>query len=97
MTDAGQRAAAKQFVKDWSGKGYEKGKSQPFCLALLRDVYGVKRSEKFITFEEQVHLDYTSFIDRFISATHVLIEQKGLGKNLNKPIKQSDGTSLTPF
>lgn len=97
MTDAEQRAAAKQFVQDWSGKGYEKGESQPFWLALLRNVYGVEQPEKFITFEEQVHLDHTSFIDGFISATHVLIEQKGLGKNLNKPIKQSDGTSLTPF
>ncbi|NDO47139.1 DNA methyltransferase [Clostridium sp. MD294] len=97
MTDAEQRAAAKQFVKDWSGKGYEKGESQPFWIALLRNVYGVEQPEKFITFEEQVHLDHTSFIDGFISATHVLIEQKGLGKNLNKPIKQSDGTSLTPF
>ncbi len=97
MTDAEQRAAAKQFVKDWSGKGYEKGESQPFWIALLRNVYGIEQPEKFITFEEQVHLDHTSFIDGFISATHVLIEQKGLGKNLNKPIKQSDGTSLTPF
>lgn len=97
MTDAEQRAAAKQFVKDWSGRGYEKGESQPFWIALLRNVYGVEQPEKFITFEEQVHLDHTSFIDGFISATHVLIEQKGLGKNLNKPIKQSDGTLLTPF
>ena len=97
MTNAEQRAAAKQFVKDWSGKGYEKGESQPFWIALLRNVYGVEQPEKFITFEEQVHLDHTSFIDGFIPATHVLIEQKGLGKNLNKPIKQSDGTSLTPF
>ena len=97
MTDAEQRAAAKQFVKDWSGKGYEKGESQPFWIALLRNVYGVEQSEKFIIFEEQVHLDYTSFIDGFIPTTHVLIEQKGLGKDLDKPIKQSDGTLLTPF
>lgn len=97
MTDAEQRAAAKQFVKDWSGKGYEKGESQPFWLALLRNVYGVEQPEKFIIFEEQVHLDHTSFIDGFIPATHVLIEQKGLGKDLNKAIKQSDGTLLTPF
>lgn len=97
MTDAEQRAAAKQFVQDWSGKGYEKGESQPFWLALLRNVYDVEQPEKFITFEEQVHLDHTSFIDGFIPMTHVLIEQKGLGKDLNKPIKQSDGTLLTPF
>lgn len=42
-------------------------------------------------------LDHTSFIDGIIPATHVLIEQKSLGKDLNKPIRQSDGTLLSPF
>jgi hypothetical protein len=97
MTDASQRQAAKKFSEDWSGKGYEKGMSQPFWLALLRDVYGVEYPEQFITFEEQVHLDHTSFIDGFIPTTKVLVEQKGLGKDLRKPIKQSDGSLLTPF
>jgi hypothetical protein len=97
MTDAQQRQAAKKFSQDWSGKGYEKGMSQPFWLALLRDVYGVEYPEQFITFEEQVHLDHTSFIDGFIPTTKVLVEQKGLGKDLRKPIKQSDGSLLTPF
>lgn len=97
MTDTQQRNAAKQFAADWKGKGYEKGESQPFWLALLRNVYGVEQPEQFITFEEQVHLDHASFIDGNIPATHVLIEQKGLGKDLNKPIRQSDGTFLNPF
>lgn len=60
-------------------------------------MYGVEHPEQFIQFEEQVHLDHTSFIDGTIPATHVLIEQKGLGKDLNKPIKQSDGALLNPF
>lgn len=97
MTDAQQRAAAKEFAAYWKGKGYEKGESQPFWLSLLRDVYGIEHPEQFITFEEQVHLDHTSFIDGTIPSTKVLVEQKGLGKDLNKPIKQSDGTLLTPF
>lgn len=97
MTDAQQKAAAKKFVADWKGKGYEKGQSQPFWLSLLRDVYGVEYPEQFILFEEQVHLDHTSFIDGSIPSTKVLIEQKGLGKDLKKPIKQSDGSLLTPF
>ena len=92
-----QKTAAKAFVEYWKGKGYEKGESQPFWLSLLRDVYGVEHPEEFITFEEQVHLDHTSFIDGVIPSTKVLIEQKGLGKDLKKPIKQSDGTLLTPF
>lgn len=97
MTDAQQRNAAKQFAMDWKGKGYEKGESQPFWIALLRNVFGVEQPEQFITFEEQVHLDHTSFIDGSIQATHVLIEQKGIDRDLKKPIRQSDGTLLTPF
>lgn len=97
MTDTEQRIAAKKFADDWKDKGYEKGMSQPFWLSLLRDVYGVEHPEQFISFEEQVHLDHTSFIDGTIPATKVLIEQKGLGKDLRKPIKQSDGTLLNPF
>lgn len=97
MTEKEQKAAAKKFAEYWKDKGYEKGESQPFWLSLLRDVYGVSEPEKFITFEEQVHLDHTSFIDGYIGATHVLIEQKGLGKDLRKGIKQSDGSVLSPF
>ena len=97
MTAAQQQQAAKKFAAYWKDKGYEKGESQSFWLSLLRDVYGVEQPEQFITFEEQVHLDHASFIDGAIPSTKVLIEQKGLGKDLNKPIKQSDGTMLTPF
>lgn len=97
MTTAQQQQAARNFAAYWKDKGYEKGESQPFWLSLLRDVYGVEHPEQFIQFEEQAHLDHTSFIDGTIPATHVLIEQKGLGKDLNKPIKQSDGALLNPF
>lgn len=97
MTDVQQRAAAKQFVKDWTGRGYEKGDSQPFWLALLNRVYGIENPDQFISFEDQIMLDHTSFIDGSIPSTHVLIEQKGIGKDLKKPIKQSDGSLLTPF
>ena len=97
MTDAQQKAAAKQFVKDWTGRGYEKGDSQPFWLTLLRQVYGIENPAQFISFEDQIMLDHTSFIDGHIPSTHVLIEQKGIGKDLKKPIKQSDGSLLTPF
>ena len=92
-----QQKAAKAFAAHWKDKGYEKGESQSFWLSLLRDVFGVEHPEQFILFEEQVHLDHTSFIDGYIPETKVLIEQKGLGKGLNKPIRQSDGSLLTPF
>lgn len=98
MKDTEIKSAAKKFVEYWSDKGYEKGESQPFWLSLLRDVLGVSEPEKFITFEEQVKLDKANgFIDAHIKSTKVLIEQKGKDKDLRKPIKQSDGTLLTPF
>lgn len=96
MTDTRKKSAT-EFVQRWQGKGYEKGESQPFWLSLLRDVYGIEQPEQFITFEEQVKLDHTSFIDGYISATHVMIEQKSVDKDLRKAIKQSDGTYLSPF
>ena len=97
MNDTEKRAAAKEFATYWEDKGYEKGESQKFWLSLLRDVCGVTEPEKYISFEDQVHLDNTSFIDGMIPATHVMIEQKGQAKDLLKPIRQSDGTYLTPF
>ncbi len=92
-----QSRAAKEFAEFWKDKGYERGESQKFWLSLLHDVYGVEKPQEFILFEDQVHLDHTSFIDGSIAATHVLIEQKSSDKDLRKPIKQSDGTLLNPF
>ena len=97
MTEKQQQAAAALFAEEWKGHGYEKGESQPFWMALLHNVYGVEHAEKYISFENQVKLSNTSFIDGYIEETHVLIEQKSLDKDLRKPIKQSDGSLLTPF
>lgn len=92
-----QKIAAKKFAEYWKGKGYEKGESQKFWMDLLEHVYGVENIAEFISFEESVQLDHASFIDGFIPSTYVLIEQKGLGKDLQKGIRQSDGTLLSPF
>ena len=97
MTDTQQKTVARKFAADWKDKGYEKGQSQTFWLTLLSDVLGVEDVGNFITFEEQVKLDHTSFIDGIIPSTHVLIEQKSVDKNLKAAIKQSDGTLLSPF
>ena len=97
MTPIQQSKAAAAFVAHWTGKGYEKGESQIFWTTLLNQIFGIEHPEQFITFEQQVHLDHTSFIDAFIPSTHVMIEQKSLGKNLAEGIKQSDGSVLNPF
>ena len=97
MTEKQQKNSAAAFAKKWEGRGYEKGESQIFWTELLTEVMGVEAPSQFIRFEQQAQLDHTSFIDGMISATHVMIEQKSLGKDLRQAIKQSDGTLLTPF
>jgi len=92
-----RRKAAKKFAEDWKTRGDEKSDSQSFWLAFLREVLGVTEPEKVISFEERVKLDHTSFIDGHIPSTHVLIEQKKRGVDLRSPIRQSDGTLLSPF
>lgn len=92
-----KKKLVKEFVQRWTGKCYEKGESQRFWIDLLQNVLGVSNATEFIVFEEQVKPDHTSFIDGYINSTHVMIEQKSLGKDLRKGIKQSDGSVLSPF
>ncbi|HFI0120415.1 TPA: DNA methyltransferase [Streptococcus suis] len=92
-----QKKAAKEFIHRWEGRGNERQDSQSFWLDLLGSVYGIENPTEYITFEDKVMLDHTSFIDGYIDKTKVMIEQKGADKDLNKAIKQSDGSLLTPF
>ena len=97
LTDAQPRAAAKKFAAEWEGRGYEKGETHAFWMELLHMVCGVVNPAQFITFESQVQLEHTSFIDAYIPETKVMIEQKSQDVDLNKPAKQSDGSMLTPY
>lgn len=100
-TNTTQKQAAKQFVQDWSGKGYEKGETSRFWIALLQNVYGIQDATKFIEFELPVKTILkekgSDFIDGYIASTKVLIEQKGSHVDLNTKYRQSDGTELTPY
>lgn len=99
MNQTEQRKAAKEFIKRWTDRGSEKQDSQSFWLDLLQNVYGIDTPTEYITFEDSVSnmMDSTSFIDGYIEKTNVLIEQKSRNRDLNKGIRQSDGTYLTPF
>lgn len=98
MTDKEQSKKAKEFAEFWKDKGYEKGQSQQFWTSLLNNVFDIQEPEKFIEFEDQVHIDKnTGFIDGYIPLTKVLIEQKSIDKDLRKGIRQSDGSLLNPF
>lgn len=98
MTGAEQREAARRFINNWRGKGYEKGDTQRFWMSLLTDVLGMDNVADKIEFEKEVVIDgQTKFIDAYIAETKVLIEQKSLNKDLNKAIPQSGGKLLTPY
>ena len=96
-----QKQAAKQFVQDWSGKGYEKGETQRFWLSLLHNVFGIDDPMKMMEFEFPVKTitkeKGSNFIDAYIPATKVLIEQKASHIKLNVKERQSDGQELTPY
>lgn len=97
MTETQQRDTAKAFVSYWQEHGDEKQDTQRFWMDLLQNVLGVETPSQFIEFELPVKLDHTSFIDGYIPATHVLIEQKSADVDLKKGYRQSDGSLLSPF
>ena len=102
MSDnAARRKAVKDFVKEWTGKGYEKGETQRFWLSLLQGVFGVASPMAMMAFELPVKTitkeKGSDFIDAYIPATKVLIEQKGSHVDLNAKSRQSDGSELTPY
>ena len=99
MNPKERKKAARLFVERWQDKGSERAHSQSFWLDLLGNVYGIENPVEYISFEHSFDnmMDSTSFLDGYIEKTSVLIEQKGVTKDLNKGIKQSDGSFLTPI
>ena len=97
-TEKQMSKAAAEFAERWKDRGYERGESQPFWIDLLTNVFGIETpSDGFITFEDHRMVDASNFIDGRIPSTRVLIEQKSLGKDLRKGIRQSDDRLLNPF
>ena len=97
MTDAERREAARKYINNWRGKGYEKGETAKAWIELLT-VLGVENPTEYIQFEMPVKVKgQTKFIDAYIPATKVLIEQKGVNIDLDKPEPQSGGDLMTPF
>ena len=96
-----QKQAARRFVQEWSGKGYEKGETQRFWISLVQNVFGVIDATKAMEFEIPVKTILkekgSDFIDGYITATKVLIEQKGSHVDLSAKSRQSDGSELTPY
>ena len=97
VTDAERREAARKYINNWRGKGYEKGETAKAWIELLT-VLGVENPTEYIQFEMPVKVKgQTKYIDAYIPATKVLIEQKGVNVDLDKPEPQSGGDLMTPF
>lgn len=94
MDQKQQRKAARQFAKDWKGRGYEKGDTHSFWLELLRKVVGVTATTTKCKFE--YHAANGGFIDCYIPDSKTLIEQKALGVDLDKP-EERQGRMVTPY
>lgn len=93
-----QKEAAKRFAKRWEGRGAEQRDDRSFWLQLLMDVFRVDDPFAVIEFQKPVKMESsTRFIDAFMPATRVLIEQKGVDVDLNKKYRQSGGAELTPY
>lgn len=91
------KAAAKAFAEYWENKGKEKQETARFWLDLLQNVLGVANPTRHIEFEKPVQLTHTNFIDAYIPASKVLVEQKKADIDLHRRYPQSDGTLLTAF
>ena len=87
----------KNFIERWLNRGDEKSDTQKFWLEFLRDVLNAENPTELIDFEKRVKLAHKSFIDGYIPSTRIIIEQKSFDVNLDKAVKQSDGTFMTPF
>ena len=90
----------KDFIEKWKSKslGFEKQDCQIFWIGLARVCCDVENSDDVLKFEVPVNLPNSKgYIDVWIPATRIIIEQKSRGKSLDKPEKQSDGAILNAF
>ena len=98
MTVAQQREAARQFVNRWRGKGNEDEDGRSYWLEFLGNVMGMENPTERVNFEKKVVVNgNTKRIDVYIPETHVIIEQKSLGKALDSKIHNSGDIDLTPY
>lgn len=94
MDQKQQRKAARQFAKDWKGRGYEKGDTHAFWMELLRKVVGITGTATKCKFE--YHAANGGFIDCYIPDCKTLIEQKALGVDLDRPEERQE-RMVTPY
>lgn len=93
MDDLKSRAA--RFAESWAGRGDEKSDTQQYWRDLLDKVLLIPNTSdrQTLWFERRTALD--GFIDALMIQARVLVEQKSLGVDLDKP-EPRQGTMVTP-
>lgn len=94
MNTIATKKTAQTFCENWKGRGYEKGDAQVFWTELLQQVVGMKNISQNVRFE--LRTPTGGFIDAIIPDAGVIVEQKGLGVDLDKP-EERQGRLVTPF
>lgn len=93
MDDLKSRAA--RFAESWAGRGDEKSDTQQYWRDLLDKVLLIPDTSdrQVLWFERRTALD--GFIDALMVQARVLVEQKSLGVDLDRP-EPRQGTMVTP-
>lgn len=93
MDDLKSRAA--RFAESWAGRGDEKSETQQYWRDLLDKVLLIPDTSdrQTLWFERRTALD--GFIDALMIQARVLVEQKSLGVDLDRP-EPRQGTMVTP-
>lgn len=93
MDDLKSRAA--KFAESWAGRGDEKSDTQQYWRDLLDKVLLIPDTSdrQTLWFERRTALD--GFIDALMIQARMLVEQKSLGVDLDKP-EPRQGTMVTP-
>ena len=98
MTNTEQREAIRQFILKWQGRGKEDEDDHSYWYDILSRILGISDATDHIVFQKKVLVDGNiKRIDAYIPETRILIEQKSLGKALDKKIHNSGDVALTPY
>ncbi len=99
MAPLSSNSAVAAFADKWLCEpGNEKQHTAIFWTEFLHDVLGIERPTEVVEFEYPVEFDKsTRYIDAYLPASLVLIEQKSADVDLAASAPQSDGEVLTPY
>ena len=98
MTYEDKKEAARQFIMKWQGKGKEDEDDRSYWLDILQRILGMENATDNVEFQKKVLVEgHIKRIDVYLPDTKIIIEQKSLGKALDKKIHNSGDVDLTPY